>query len=133
MLGIKLAVVVVAALIGAGIVAWRCQRTHFPLLTGSLLGAGAGAVGSLLFMLPLNFCTFELERTGLDMAVGLGLIALGLAIPVGSLDWWLRQRDAKARGLLREEFRQGVFRNWGLAWLCLAPTLIILLFISLLP
>lgn len=127
MLGIKLAVVVVAALMGAGLLSWRCQRTHFPLLAGSLMGAGAGAAGSLLFMLPLNFCTFEPERTSLDMAVGLGLIALGLAIPVGSLDWWLRQRDAKARGLIREEFRHGVFRNAGLAWLCLAPTLVILL------
>jgi sn-glycerol 3-phosphate transport system permease protein len=126
MFGIQWAIVMVSALVGAGILYWRCQHSGFSTQVGTWLGAGAGALGSLVFMLPLDFCTFEEGRSGLDQVVGLGLVAIGVGIPVLSLDWWIRRREAKARGLIREEFQQGVFRNSVLAWIFLAPTLVIL-------
>lgn len=126
MLGIQSVIVVVSGLVGAGILFWRCQGSTFPTQMATWLGAGAGALGSLVFMLPLHFCTFEAGRSSLDQGVGLGLVAIGVGIPVLSLDRWIRRQDAKARGLIREEFQQGVFRNSFWAWIFLSPTLVIL-------
>ncbi|PJF33279.1 MAG: hypothetical protein CUN49_18965, partial [Candidatus Thermofonsia Clade 1 bacterium] len=57
-------------------------------MLGGALGALGGGAGALLFMLPLNFCTFELERRPEDILIGTLLIGAGMAICLLPLRWW---------------------------------------------
>jgi sn-glycerol 3-phosphate transport system permease protein len=90
-----------------------------------MVGAAAGAIGSLVFMLPLNFCTFEPERAPLDAALGLILIVVGMAIVIVPARW-LTTRLRHHESLVTEAARPGTFRGTWIPALLLAPTLIIL-------
>jgi sn-glycerol 3-phosphate transport system permease protein len=97
------------------------QRTGVYLL----VGAAAGAIGSLVFMLPLNFCTFEPERAPLDTALGVILIVVGMAMVIVPARW-LTTRLRSHESLVTEPARPGTFRSTWIPALLLAPTLIIL-------
>ncbi len=120
-------IVSIAAVLGAvilGAIFKLDGRSWRSAALGGGLGALGGGVGSLFFMLPLNFCTFELERRPEDIFLGSLLIGVGMAICLVPLRWWFvvrpRQRHAPRAA-------QGTFKGWLTPWLLLLPTLIILL------
>lgn len=118
-----------AALVGASYLGYVYRTLRRPVLLGALIGAGAAIAGGLAFMLPLQFCTFEPERAALDAAVGMTLIAVGVALALMPTAWF--SRLAFARGKDREalggERTQGAFNTSLLVPAALlAPTLIIL-------
>jgi len=71
---------ILTAIIGAGYVAYRFQRSQRPVTIGAVLGAIAGVVGPFIFMLPLKSCTFEPERDAVDFIFGLVLFFAGGAL-----------------------------------------------------
>ncbi|MFN8527934.1 MAG: sugar ABC transporter permease [Anaerolineae bacterium] len=118
---------VIAAGIGAIFFAWRFQRLRFSPFAGAGIGAAAGAIGSLIFMLPLNYCTFEPERAVIDFAFGVLLIGIGMAITLLPLNWLIssvvfRRRNPGMTGATQG----GLFRGSLLPFAFLAPTLIVL-------
>jgi len=70
----------IPGLIGAGYLAYEFRRIGQPAAWGVASGALAGALGPLIFMLPLDFCTFEPGRTSLDVLIGVVLAAAGAAL-----------------------------------------------------
>jgi sn-glycerol 3-phosphate transport system permease protein len=120
-LTLPLTIIVIAALVGALFMFFSIKRTSIALL----VGAGAGVVGSLLFMAPLGFCTFEPQRTGLDVALGIILVITGMVLLLLPARWLLRRMQSR-QSLVTEELRPGTFSGWLTPVLLLAPTLAIL-------
>ncbi len=123
-----LLLILAAAIIGAAVLGLMFQRLRGSMLLGTGLGAIAGAAGSLLFMIPLDYCTFEAEREAIDRAFGYGLIGVGIAIVIAPIAW------VSGRLLRGEKFvsatsqpTQGTFKHGWIALPLLAPTLVILL------
>ncbi len=116
----------IAAAVGAFILSRRCNRYQAAPLLGTVIGAAAGAVGSLVFVQPLNYCMFEPERAAVDAIFGVLLVGLGSAAFISGADfaaklWYTRHLRASA-----EQKSAGYFKGWLLPFLFLAPTLIIL-------
>lgn len=117
--------ILAAALLGAMYLYWTTGRRGQGVLLILSVGALAGGLGSLLFMVPLNFCTFEPERNAIDVAFGILLIGVGMA--VGLLPArWLVNRLSNNISLFATESTQGTFKGMILPFVFLAPTLIIL-------
>ncbi len=113
------------AAVGAAALGYVFQRAGARLLLGFGIGAIAGALGSALFMAPLDYCTFESGRKSLDQTFGLILVVAGIAIvvtPVG----WLSGKLLRRESLMSGEQTQGTFRHWWITAPLLAPTLTIL-------
>jgi sn-glycerol 3-phosphate transport system permease protein len=117
---IPLLIVAVAALLGAAVI-YRSQRWRL----GLGVGAAAGMVGALLFMLPLNFCPFEPERQSVDVGFGILLVLVGITLVVWPVNW-VMHRLRRRQGLVSEPPRPGTFKGRWMPLLLLAPTLIIL-------
>jgi len=122
-----LLLVLAAAAVGAVVLGFLFARAANRGLLGAALGAGAGALGSLIFMLPLDYCMFEAERKSIDQAFGVALIALGVLLVLTPVAW------LGGRLLRRQPFVSttsqptlGAFRQWWIALPLLAPTLTIL-------
>ncbi|MCJ2542837.1 sugar ABC transporter permease [Synechococcus bigranulatus str. 'Rupite'] len=78
-------------------------------------------------MAPLDFCTFEPERNWIDAVFGVGLVLVGMAIPLGPLLAWTQQEYHRHLGIRpTPPQHKGIFKQWWLAWLFLLPTLTIL-------
>lgn len=110
--------------IALGFVFWRAGGW---VLLGLALGAVAGGFGSMLFMAPLDYCTFEAERDTIDRTFGLILVGAGIAIvvtPVGWLSGKLLRKESLVSTTAQPT--QGTFKHWWIALPLLAPTLIIL-------
>lgn len=99
------------------------QRAGRSIISGGGLGALGGGVGASLFMVPLNFCTFEPERTPADNFLGILLVVVGMAICLVPLRWWfiVRPQERHAPRAI-----QGTFKGWLTPWLLLLPTLTVL-------
>lgn len=123
-----LLVLVLAGLAGAVFMVLVFRRVGYSAVIGALLGAGAGALGSLIFMLPLNFCTFEPERRAVDVIFGILLVVIGMLTLLVPLRWLVeRWKDRKSGSLVSEQGTQGTFKSgWVTPYLLLAPTLLIL-------
>ncbi len=116
----------IPGLIGAGYLAYEFRRLGRPATWGAAIGAATGALGPLIFMLPLNFCTFEAGRKPLDMLIGGVLVAAGAALALEAVKYVVRVRfTPKALGEAQHQ-QQGIFRGWLTPFLLLAPTLVIL-------
>jgi sn-glycerol 3-phosphate transport system permease protein len=116
-------------LFGALYLAYFSQRTSRSLLVGGVVGGLAGLAGAQLFMLPLNYCTFDPERDAIDMYFGFFLVAVGTFTAV-LVTRQLVQIVSSGRGfsaLVEGQSTAGTFKGWLMPWLLLAPTLIILL------
>jgi sn-glycerol 3-phosphate transport system permease protein len=117
----------VGAIIGALLMAYTFSRMGQRPSLGALLGAGGGAAGALLFMIPLNFCMFEAERKSIDFVFGIALIAIGMAIVLGPIAWFVNQRTEKSIATKDNAHQpQGMFKGWLIPAILLAPTLIVL-------
>lgn len=123
---IPLIVTIVPALLGAFVLMLTFGRATGRLATGAVVGAGAGALGALLFMVPLQFCTFEPDRDPIDFAMGLALIGVGMALTLGIANWILGRLYAH-RPVFEVATSPGAFKGKFLPVLFLAPTLTILL------
>jgi sn-glycerol 3-phosphate transport system permease protein len=116
----------IGALVGALILNWTMpkNKSHQQHQVWIAVGAAAGAVGALMFMVPLNFCTFNSDNKLPEIQLGLGilLIILGIVITTG-IAW------AFATGRFTTvENTPGTFPYQRfLPWLLLTPTLIILI------
>lgn len=121
-----LVIVLLSALAGAGLLALLMRSTRRALPLIALTGAGAGVAGGLLFMLPLNFCTFEPSREPVDVIFGIALILTGISAAVLLCRWVLRAAFAR-RPLFATEQSPGAFRRGWLGYLFLGPTIAILL------
>ncbi len=125
---IPLLIVIAGAGIGAAFIYRVFIRSGYAGWIGALVGAGAGALGPLIFMLPLNFCTFEAERKAVDFAFGIVLVAIGLLLALLPLRAFIRWQAARSRPESQAPVnQQGAFRGRVLPWLFLTPTLAILL------
>lgn len=106
---------------------WRSSLQLRSLAFG--VGAFAGVAGTSLAMLPLSYCTFEQERTGLDIALG-GFVILATTALLLAIAHWCLARLNKGESLLpTPETYAGGFRSKAaplMAALCLLPTLIVL-------
>jgi sn-glycerol 3-phosphate transport system permease protein len=118
-------VMISGAVIGAVILAVAFRASPRSMGISAAVGAGAGAAGSLIFMVPLNFCTFEAERSSLDVGFGVLLIALGVAA-FTAISGWVLSRVLFRMPLFAAEESPGAFKNPWLALIFLLPTLIIL-------
>ena len=123
---IPILVVALSALAGAGLLALIFRQSARTMTVAALAGAMAGAAGGLLFMLPLNFCTFEAERSSLDFSFGIVLIILGVLMAVLLVRWLLKALFS-GRPLFSSEHTPGAFKHGWLAYFFLAPTIVILL------
>jgi sn-glycerol 3-phosphate transport system permease protein len=119
-------IVLFSAVIGACVAVLALRRYRRRLPFAAALGAFTGAAGCLLVMLPLEFCTFEIERAAIDRVVGVGLLALVIGTLTG-LAAWLYDRFASRQPVPIASVQPGSFRTpWLTPALFLAPTLIIL-------
>jgi sn-glycerol 3-phosphate transport system permease protein len=129
MLVSPLVVTLIAALVGAGVAAFLSQRRGMKLVMGALIGAVAGLLGTQVFMLPLNYCTFEAERRPYSLEFGWGLVAIGTGVLI-VLGLWAVKSIMNTRGGIKAvvgaDHIPGAFRGKLLPWLLLAPTLIII-------
>ncbi|GAB4553187.1 MAG: hypothetical protein OHK0023_22000 [Anaerolineae bacterium] len=121
---IPLNIALFTAVIGGLFMALSFRRTGRSPKVGAVIGAIGGGIGGQLFMLPLNYCTFEAERKPLDVVIGLVLVATGAAVVLLTLRWLLvvlpSNRTDGSHG------QSGLFRGSITPWLLLLPTLIIL-------
>lgn len=121
-------VVLIAAAVGAALLGFAFAVSRVRWFLGLVLGAFAGAAGSLLFMMPLDFCTFSTDRKPYEAEFGVLLVGIGILIilaPVG----WISLRLLRGTSLLSTASQptQGTFRHWWIAIPLLAPTLAILI------
>ncbi len=117
-----------AALIGVLFLGATYNRYRRSMALGAGLGALAGALGSTLFMVPLNYCTFNPQRTALDANFGIFLMVVGAGAVLLGVFWlsrWQFQRGIRARQAVFQ-MQSGLFRGSLIPWLLLAPTLLIL-------
>lgn len=116
-------IVGIAAALGAALLGALFRRAGRSAALGGGLGALGGGAGALLFMLPLNFCTFELARRPEDVFLGMLLIGAGMAACLLPLHWWFIERPSQRRV---PRAIQGTFKGWLTPWLLLLPTLTVL-------
>lgn len=123
---VPLVITALSALAGAGLMALIFRQTARTLMIGALAGAAAGAVGSMIFMVPLNYCTFEPEKKPIDQSFGIFLIVVGVLAAVLLTRGALRAYFQRRR-LFAGEHTPGAFKHGWLAYLFLTPTIVILL------
>jgi len=115
-----------AAVIGAGVLGGVFRRAGGRTPVGVALGAAGGALGSMLFMAPLDYCTFEAERETLDAIFGVLLVFAGMALVLAPASW-ISERLIRRQSLISEsQITTGTFKHWWLAFPLLLPTLTIL-------
>jgi len=116
-----------AAIVGAALLAQAAAQARYKPLAGGLLGAVAAVLGVQIFMLPLSYCTFQPQQRAVDVALGLLLAALGAALLLLPLRWlmarWARRHEG---ALVTGQATQGTFKGTFTPFLLLAPTLTIL-------
>lgn len=118
----------VPALIGAIYMAQVFRGLNRSTLPGVVVGLIAGGFGPLIFLLPLDFCTFAPDRDPIDAAFGIGLAAAGAALALGLVRSGVQLFTTRRGKVLSlgEQQPQGIFRGRLTPLLLLAPTLIIL-------
>jgi sn-glycerol 3-phosphate transport system permease protein len=114
----------IGALFGGTVLALTLRQTSRAGWFWIVFGALAGALGALLFMAPLNYCTFDLDRPVDQFWLGIILIAIGTAILTFPVRWLAIHG---LQGLSSGQTSMGIFKNNWMPWLLLAPTLIILI------
>jgi sn-glycerol 3-phosphate transport system permease protein len=119
-------IIIFAALGGAAISSWVFQRNNGDMLLGAGIGALGGALGSLVFMIPLDFCTFEVERETADYVFGVILVIAGMMIVLSPLNWFISRR-LSGQSFVSTQTTRGTFKGVIAPALLLIPTIGILL------
>lgn len=99
------------------------------MVIGAVVGAGAGLIGPLIFMVPLQSCTFEPERAAIDVGFGILLFILGAILLIWVVRWVANfiLTGRSVASLSGEETTAGTFRSSLIVpILLLFPTLVIL-------
>ena len=118
---------VLVALLGSGYIAYSFRQIGRPVIVGATLGGLAGVGGALLFMLPLEGCTFDPEADQIDYYFGIFLLIAGAILVIAGVNWLARFILSSNRRMLLPQRTQGVFNLPFFApLLLLAPTLVIL-------
>lgn len=98
-------------------------------LVGGVVGAIVGFVGPMIFMLPLQSCTFEAERDPIDVGFGIVLFLLGTVLLLLGVRWvsqFFLDRE-NAPDLTESQTTMGSFNvGWWVPVLLLFPTIVIL-------
>lgn len=105
------------------------QRNNAVRTVAVLSGLGVGALGTAAFMVPLNFCAFETERSYIDYILGGILIAVGIIFAFLLARWLIIRISAGESIIPKAESYRGAFGGRFsilIATLFLLPTLIIL-------
>lgn len=120
-------VTLIPAIIGAVYFTLLFISLKRPLWLGIIIGSGAGLLGSMIFMVPLNYCTFEPDRDPIDVYFGIFLIVVGVsvsfAIARSIVAFFF---SGQRRSLIDHQVSAGTFKGWLMPWLLLLPTLVIL-------
>lgn len=116
------------ALMGALLFGWLRRIPGGGAAGGAIIGALSGAIGSLFFMVPLNFCMFEEGRGANDAFIGVVLIVLGMVFGLfgGRFVERIVTGNLSLRNLTADQDSRGTFKNPVIPWVLLLPTLIIL-------
>lgn len=122
-----LLVMVIAGIVGGVIAAVYFARTQRRWWVGGALGGAGAALGSQMFIAPLEYCTFEPSRPSLDQTIGVVLIALGAVIVSGLLLWGADRTRGGWRQLFTPDSQPGAFKGWLMPIVLMLPTLVILL------
>ncbi len=120
---------IVTGLAGAVYIGLVFDRMNRSVPVGALIGAVVGIVGPMIFMVPLQSCTFEPEREALDLGLGIVLFGLGAALLLKAAQWVVRffLAGEEAPSLTAGQEVHGAFRTSIIVpILLLAPTLVIL-------
>lgn len=129
-------IVALAALVGAIWLVYRFRKHALSPVLGAVLGVSAGVVGALMFMWPLNFCTFERERDQMDLAIGLVLIFVGTVLCLTAASNLARRVLRRERTPDSDETHPGAFQGASAkvtAAVLLLPTLVVLALFLYLP
>ena len=131
-----LPVFIVTAAAGALYIASLFQRFKRSVIFGVGIGAVAGLAGPMIFMAPLDSCTFEAEREPIDFWFGIVLFVLGAALLLAAARWaanfWLSGGDTAS--LIEDQTSMGAYKaNPLVPALLLLPTIIILTFFLYYP
>lgn len=117
----------IAALLGAGLMSASLRRSRVAPLWRVLAGLACGAFGAQVFMLPLNYCPFDPERsTWIDHRFGVFLILVGVVATLIPARLLLLRYVTQKRALPVIDTPPGAFKGWLLPILFLAPTIVIL-------
>jgi sn-glycerol 3-phosphate transport system permease protein len=120
-------ITVFAALAGAALLGYAFHRTMRRGVVGAVAGLIAGAVGSMIFMVPLDYCTFETERETADQIFGWILVLGGMLLVLAPVGWVLRQFLSGQSFISESQSTRGTFKGWKAPALLLTPTIGILL------
>ncbi len=117
----------IGAAVGAAILGFVFHRARGWALVGVALGAVAGGLGAILFLAPIDYCTFETERESMDATFGFILGAAGILLVIAPFSW-LAGKLLRGESLVSSTGQptQGTFKHWWIALPLLAPTLTIL-------
>lgn len=119
----------ITSLLGLFILTYTFRQMGFRPIVGALTGAAVGAVAPLLFMVPLQYCTFEVERESVDYAMGVFLIAVSLSIGLflaNAFARLIRNRPPGGRLFPPHHPRGEIKSRWWTPIVLISPTLIIL-------
>lgn len=98
-------------------------------LSLAVVGAVAGAFGASVFIVPLQFCTFDPEfnhfNADLTFGMGIGLIIIGIIVAINVANWLLHRFIFGTP--LEEDTQQGAFNSKIIPAILLAPTMAVLL------
>jgi len=120
-------ITLIPAIIGAIYFIALFMRLNRSPIIGAIIGAGAGGIGAMVFMVPLGYCTFEPERKPIDAYFGIFLITIGVFVMLGIARSASNFLFAGRSGsLIAHQSSAGTFKGWLMPWLLLSPTLIIL-------
>lgn len=129
----------IAAMIGAAIVAAIYRRNGRALVTGAVIGAIAGILGTQATMIPLQYCSFDPENhmffqfSFLNQTLTVNAVLLLTVILIGVVIWAIalgisqihHQWVTKGRIIPEPDTAPGVFLGHNLTpWIFLAPTVI---------
>jgi sn-glycerol 3-phosphate transport system permease protein len=118
-----------AALAGAMAMMYASGRRGGQRWLSGLLGAAGGGLGASLFMVPLEYCTFEEARRPIDHAFGGLLVVAGMLIVLLPTSWIARRLLWRHRAVSDGVHgpTHGLFKGWLTPLLFLLPTLTILI------
>jgi sn-glycerol 3-phosphate transport system permease protein len=120
--------ILIPGLVGAVFMARVLHQLHRSLALGALIGAFAGGLGSMLFMVPLSYCTFDDGRAFIDHFFGGMLVITGAAMALLFTRWAVRVAFSKGGWgtLMAGQSSMGTFKGRLTPWLLLLPSLVIL-------